>query len=216
VVIKADAGVSDAGPGDNQPPTANADQANAEPAAPIYIRVLDNDSDPDDDLLKISEVTQPQNGQVTRSFANTTLTYASDSGYAGDDTFEYTISDGNGGTASAQVTVSVAMAVLPTLVITSPRNNATIMGSDVTISFTADCAFSGPSQNRNGCHGHKYLDGSPYSADTGRTGHYTPAGINLTGLMPGEHTFRLALHKNDGTDDPFSPSVEASVTFTIE
>ena len=211
----SDAGIHDVGADNNQPPAAIADQANAEPAVATYIRVLDNDSDPDDDRLKISEVTQPQNGQVALSFADTTITYESRAGYTGNDTFQYTVSDGNGGTATAQVTVSVSMPTLPILIITAPQDSATIMGGNVTISFTADCAFSPPSQNRNGCHGHMYLDNNPWPGN--RNGHYRTQSISLTGLSAGQHTFRLVLIGNSisNNDRPYSPSIEDSVTFTV-
>src|SRR5262249_43939902 len=46
-------------------------------------------------------------GQVAINADNKTVTYTPATGFAGTDTFHYTISDGQGGTASAAVTVTV-------------------------------------------------------------------------------------------------------------
>ncbi|MGV0795174.1 Ig-like domain-containing protein [Mycolicibacterium sp. XJ1819] len=68
--------------------------------------VLAGDTDVDGDTLTVTGHTQPANGTVTVS-ANGALTYTPDADYHGTDTFSYTISDGNGGTDSATVTITV-------------------------------------------------------------------------------------------------------------
>ncbi len=72
------------------------------------IDVLANDSDPDGDALTITGVRQtgPGRAQITITADNRIL-YQSLPGFIGDDFFEYTISDGNGGTATAVVRVLV-------------------------------------------------------------------------------------------------------------
>ncbi len=69
------------------------------------IDVLNNDSDPENDTLTISDVVQPANGTVVNN--GTSLTYTPNSGFIGTDTLEYTIDDGHGDQASTFVTVSV-------------------------------------------------------------------------------------------------------------
>ncbi len=65
-----------------------------------------NDSDPEGDPLEITSFTQPSNGTVTEN-PDGTLTYTPDPNYNGPDSFTYTIDDGNGGTDTATVNVTV-------------------------------------------------------------------------------------------------------------
>jgi uncharacterized repeat protein (TIGR01451 family) len=67
--------------------------------------VLGNDYDDDGDILTIIGVTQPTNGVVVNY--GTYVEYTPNSNYNGPDQFTYTISDGNGGTATATVYVTV-------------------------------------------------------------------------------------------------------------
>jgi len=67
--------------------------------------VLGNDYDVDGDTLTITGVTQPSNGQAVNH--GTYVEYIPNSNYNGPDQFTYTISDGNGGTATATVFMTV-------------------------------------------------------------------------------------------------------------
>jgi hypothetical protein len=71
------------------------------------IPVLANDTGEAGETLTISAVTQGLHGTVTITGGGTGLTYTPDPDYAGPDTFFYWISDGNGGTDSAAVSVTV-------------------------------------------------------------------------------------------------------------
>jgi VCBS repeat-containing protein len=90
----------------NQAPTPDADSATTSEDQAIAIAALANDTDPDGDALTITGATNGANGSVTVN-ANGTLTYAPTANFNGQDSFSYTVSDGKGGTASAQVTVVV-------------------------------------------------------------------------------------------------------------
>ena len=90
----------------NQPPVANNDSAITPVDAPVNIVVLGNDTDVDGDALTVISTTQPTNGTVTIN-ADATVTYTPDTNFYSTDTFEYTISDGNGGTDTATVFVLV-------------------------------------------------------------------------------------------------------------
>jgi hypothetical protein len=68
--------------------------------------VLANDSDPEGDSLSLVSVTDSPNGTTTISGGN--VVYTPDSGYVGSDSFVYTASDGNGGTDTATVSVTVS------------------------------------------------------------------------------------------------------------
>jgi len=91
----------------NDTPTANDDTAKAQEDAPLVtIDVMANDTDLDHGRLTIIDATQGSNGSVTIN-SDGTLAYMPNRNFCGTDTFTYTISDGNGGTASAIVTVTI-------------------------------------------------------------------------------------------------------------
>jgi hypothetical protein len=90
----------------NDPPTAVGDVTATTEDQPIKIDVLANDSDPDGDKLTVDWVTNPTNGTATNDGKR--VTYTPDPDFHGTDTFSYGVTDGNGGTASASVTVAVS------------------------------------------------------------------------------------------------------------
>jgi hypothetical protein len=94
----------------NEPPVANDDLAQTRAGVNVTIDVLVNDSDPDCcDTLTVIAVSDPPNGTATIN-PNNTVTYDPDGCFVGTDTFTYTITDGNAGTAMATVTVRVRKA----------------------------------------------------------------------------------------------------------
>ncbi len=93
----------------NDPPNARSDSAETTRDTPVAVAVLSNDSDPDGDALTITAVTQPIHGSATIQ-NGTAVVYTPSPGYEGSDSFGYTVSDGKGGTASAQVTITVQQA----------------------------------------------------------------------------------------------------------
>ncbi|WP_040727020.1 immunoglobulin-like domain-containing protein [Thiomicrorhabdus sp. Kp2] len=72
----------------------------------IAIPVMSNDQDPDNDNIFVSGTTDPSHGSITLN-SNGTITYVPDANYNGPDSFTYTISDGEGGTDTATVTLNV-------------------------------------------------------------------------------------------------------------
>ena len=70
-----------------------------------------NDSDPDGDALSVIAVSAPTHGTVVLNTQpnpqNNTITFTPDSAYTGPASFSYTISDGRGGTATANVSFTV-------------------------------------------------------------------------------------------------------------
>jgi large repetitive protein len=90
----------------NPAPKAQNDTASTNEDTPVTINVLANDSDPDADPLKVISATAA-NGTVTIN-PDGTLKYTPNLNFNGTDTIKYTISDGQGGFASALVTVTVA------------------------------------------------------------------------------------------------------------
>jgi len=89
----------------NDPPVAVDDSDTTPENTPVTIAVLNNDSDIDGDTLTVDSVTHGTNGSVTNN--GNDVTYTPDAYFYGTDSFNYTISDGNGGTDTATVTVIV-------------------------------------------------------------------------------------------------------------
>ncbi len=70
--------------------------------------VLANDTDADGDTLFITSIhEQPDGGTVSITDGGTTLTFTPDTDFAGEVTFEYCVSDGNGGQDNATVTLNI-------------------------------------------------------------------------------------------------------------
>ncbi len=90
----------------NTAPTARNDSATTEENDPVAIAVLSNDSDADNDPLDITRLDDPANGDVTL-LDDGRVDYSPDDGFSGTDSFTYEISDGEGGTDTATVTVTV-------------------------------------------------------------------------------------------------------------
>ena len=90
----------------NEPPAAAADAASTDEDASVVIDVLGNDVDPDGDALSVLTLTQAANGVAANNGAN--VRYTPNADYCGVDGFSYTASDGNGGSATTTVSVSIA------------------------------------------------------------------------------------------------------------
>ena len=90
----------------NRPPVATDDSVTTAEDTAVVIVVLGNDSDPEGDVLTVTGLTQPANGAAVLN-ADGTVTYTPAANYNGADSFTYTVSDGNGGTATAAVSITV-------------------------------------------------------------------------------------------------------------
>ena len=89
----------------NETPEAAADTAVTIEDGEVTVDVLANDTDPDGDVLRIVSVSQPAHG-TTRATADR-VEYAPEADWHGTDRFVYSVADGNGGTAEAEVVVTV-------------------------------------------------------------------------------------------------------------
>src|SRR5204863_1203653 len=77
----------------NRAPVATNDNANTTRDTAVTISVLLNDTDPDEDPLMVTGLTQPTLGTVVLN-ANGTLTYTPPAGFTGTTTFTYKADDG--------------------------------------------------------------------------------------------------------------------------
>ncbi|MCA1439188.1 DUF4082 domain-containing protein [Ensifer sp. IC4062] len=95
----------------NTAPVANNDSGfSTSTNAPLSIQasaLLANDNDPDGDTITITGVSNAVNGSVTFNSQSNVVTFTPTNGYSGPASFTYSISDGVGGTGSAQASVDV-------------------------------------------------------------------------------------------------------------
>lgn len=101
------------GSANTAPTVASTVTATATSGAPVDIDVLAGVTDPDDDPLTVTSVTQPAHGTATIVAGGSTrqvgerVRYTADAGFSGTDSFTFTVSDGNGGEATGTVNVTV-------------------------------------------------------------------------------------------------------------
>jgi endonuclease G len=79
----------------------------AEDSGANTIDVRGNDVDVDNDTLTVTGVTQGAHGSVAITNGGTTVSYTPSANYFGGDSFTYTVDDGNGGSDTATVNVTV-------------------------------------------------------------------------------------------------------------
>lgn len=89
----------------NRAPLAAADSYTVVAGVAQTLDVLANDSDPDGNALSIAAVATPAHGTV--AIEGNRLRYTPQADFAGSDSFSYTVSDGAGGSANAQVSITV-------------------------------------------------------------------------------------------------------------
>ncbi len=90
----------------NDPPVAVDDQIRVINSPSVNIGVLANDRDVDRDPLQVVSVSQGRFGAISINSDNT-LRYLMPKGFVGEEVIEYAIDDGQGGRASARLTIVV-------------------------------------------------------------------------------------------------------------
>lgn len=90
-------------------PIARTDALSAASFMPVVFDVTDNDDDPDGGEIQLVGTTDPIHGDLVRR-TDGTLSYRSDFGYSGTDSFDYWIIDGEGNLARSTATVVVSEA----------------------------------------------------------------------------------------------------------
>jgi outer membrane protein OmpA-like peptidoglycan-associated protein len=89
-------------PKDNRAPQANADRFGVSGRVPSNLPVLDNDTDPDGDILTITDIQQPIANSGRVEIGKNSILFTPNYPFM-IDWFTYSISDGKGGTSSATV-----------------------------------------------------------------------------------------------------------------
>jgi cysteine-rich repeat protein len=121
----------------NDPPVAVNDTATLDEDTAATVDVAANDSDVDGDALTVTAVTQPAHGTAAVVDAHH-VGYTPAANYNGTDSFRYTIIDGHGGQATAQVAVAINPVNDPPVAVTGTLGTfddtpatATLAGTDV-------------------------------------------------------------------------------------
>lgn len=174
----------------------DADQTDRD--QPVTIAVLDNDSDQDGDELSVESFTQATNGSVDCD--DSECTYTPNRRFKGDDSFEYTVSDDNGGTDTATVSVEVLQPVglrPGRCTITGTPGADTLSGTpgrDLICGLSGDDIINGLGNNDivigsagddelHGGEGNDYLDGG--TGDDRLFGEAGNDGLNAHDRVPG-------------------------------
>jgi len=202
----------------NAPPEPQDDTARAFFNEPLTIPAADllaNDTDPDGDTLTVTAVGNPANGTVQLNGNN--VVFTPQTGFTGDASFEYTVSDGTE-TATATVAVTVnptpGVTVNPTggLVTTEARGTATftvVLDSppiaNVSIGVSSD-------DDTEGTVSVNQLVFTPANWDTPQT--VTVRGIGDFGRVDGNQTYNVVLDPTVSDDPAFVNIDPADVSVT--
>lgn len=116
-------------PGVNWDPEASDDFVTTMADTAVTTDVLANDFDMDAGALSVISFKQPSKGTVTKN-TDGTLSYDPDGGYVGSDKFTYVLSDGDGGTDTATVYVTVQAGTVEDQKITGTRNDDVLVGGN--------------------------------------------------------------------------------------
>ena len=113
--------------------------------------------------------------------------------------------DPDGGTSSWDLNIEIL----------SPETGTEFSDPWIELSFeVSGCNVNSPSADPDGCHLHRTINGMAYEGPDGDGGHghYSADPMSLYLGEPGGKNIRLELHRNDGTDLPYEPSVSDTVT----
>jgi hypothetical protein len=119
----------------NRPPVAFSQSVTAQSGLPLAIHL--SGADPDGDALEFTVTKGPAHG--TLSGTGATRAYTSTRGFAGFDSFKYTVSDGK-----ASVAATVVITVVPNPPSAFPQSIATEFGVPVAIQLSGSSPFGDP------------------------------------------------------------------------
>ena len=114
----------------NDAPVAVDDTAGTPEDTAATISVLGNDTDVENDGLSVTGTTNGANGAVTTD--GTTVTYTPSPDFNGTDSFTYTVSDGNGGSDTATVSMNVAAVNDAPVFVVVPADIASVLEDSTT------------------------------------------------------------------------------------
>lgn len=170
----------------NARPAATEDTASTPKGKAVDILVLANDTDPEGDTLSVDSVGTPGHGTAAAQ-GDGSVRYTPEAGFVGTDHFTYTVSDGNGGTDTATVIVTVTEDAsggpVPDTAIAGGPDGPTRNGWT---SFTLTSTVAGATFECS-------LDGAAYIPCS--------SPVSFDGLRDGEHRLLVRAVSKGGTDE---------------
>ncbi|MGH1397666.1 MAG: Ig-like domain-containing protein [Alphaproteobacteria bacterium] len=187
----------------NSTPVAADDTLSTNEDTAIVIDVLGNDVDLDGDTLTLTAVGAAANGSAVLHSDNT-ITYTPDAGFVGVDSFTYNVSDGNGGTDTATVQITVNQ-----LIIDNDIETDEIINDDNPV-VGADDSSADSGRNPNAVPGDPVMpEEEPSSIDIGDNDQDAADALALTPDAPdSEATLNNGRTPGTVPGDPVAPDEE--------
>ena len=173
----------------NDPPIAVDDEAlMLTTDGEVVVDVLDNDTDPDGDILSVAAVTDPTSGMVAIN-ADYTVTYTPNVGYVGIDTFTYDASDGY---LTDTATVTITVEAPPLTVDPERRTVQLVAGSRMAFDVTIEHESGGIDFTAT-------PQASWLSAPDGNSAAPLPVTVDAVALAVGLYAGTIELTASDGS-----------------
>ncbi len=112
-------------PASNHQPVAVTDTLQVERGGNISFDLTANDTDRDQDSLRIDSFTQPKHGSVQQQANGVTLIYRHDGSDTTQDSFSYTVTDGQASSTPTRVNIRISDSNQPPVFIQSGQNTRT-------------------------------------------------------------------------------------------
>ncbi|WP_141879781.1 Ig-like domain-containing protein [Homoserinimonas aerilata] len=190
----------------NRAPTANDDDFGIRPGRTTILPLLDNDTDPDGDVLVISarDRIAETTGRIDAIDGSRALQFTPAPGFVGSVSFGYTVDDGRGGTDSARVTARV-VSEQSNEIPYALRGGGVAVEANQTVSYNVLTDWKDPDGDD------LYLLGaSPKSGDLVR---FTPDGfVTFTHSTSELGEKEVVFTVSDGRGEP----VQGTLTVTVE
>lgn len=152
----------------NDDPVAVDDSASTQAGVAVVIpgaTLVSNDTDVDNDTLTVTAVGTPMVANATAVLNGGNVTYTPAAGFTGSDSFQYTVSDGNGGTDTGTVNVTVTSD--PVVAATAADGSLTVnQGGTATLDLSTLIAGTAPitlTVTTNGNIGNATINGTTLS-----------------------------------------------------
>ena len=181
------------------PPVGVDDLATTDEDTPIFnLPILDNDTDPDGDVLSVQGTPTAPNGTVTVN-SDGTINYAPDLNFNGTDTITYVVTDGNGNSDTATVTVTVNPVNDPPVAVTNINLNNQNIGPVIIDLADNDTDIDGD------------LDLTSVDLDPSQAGQQTTLNVAGEGIWTVDDSAVVTF-----TPDPALDSQPTPITYTIK
>ncbi len=186
----------------NRQPLAQNDTLAATTAVAASLDPRTNDSDPDGNALTVTAVGTAAHGTPSIGGGGTSVSYTSTAGYAGADSFTYTISDPSGAKATASIVVTV----------TAPTNHAPVAVNDSKTATSAVAANFDPRTNDSDPDGDPLtvtIVAAPAHGAANIAGPGTSVTYTSTAGYTGSDSFSYTI------SDPHAATASATVSLTV-